>query len=169
MSSRQKWACFLVSGSLLLICLAAQSGWLGSNRTRLLAPAYAGEHQSKESKAQSGSSERLRELLEERYEILKTFVEREKELVRIGQGSIREIVEATAAMLRAEADLCSTDSARIKIHEKVVTVLREWEDTIIRAAKAGRAYRGDVRKTTLARLEAQIELEKLKLAQQTSR
>ena len=166
MSSRQKWACCLVSGSLLLICLAAQSGWLGGGRAQLLAPARAAEQQNK---AQTGSSERLRELLEERYEILKTFVEREKELVKIGQGSIREIVEATAAMLRAEADLCSTDSARIKIHEKVVTVLREWEDTIIRAAKAGRAYRGDVRKTTLARLEAQIELEKLKLAQQISR
>ncbi len=163
MSSRQKRVCCLVSGSLLLICLATQSGWLGGNPARLLAPVHAGEHQNK---AQSDSSERLRELLEERYEILKTFVEREKHLVKLGQRSIGGIAEATAAMLRAEADLCSTNSARIKIHEKIVTILREWEDSITRAAKAGRAHPDAKRKASLARLKAEIKLEKLKLARQ---
>ncbi len=165
MSSRQKWACCLVSGSLLLICLAAQSGWLSGNRTPLLAPTHAGEHQSK---VQTGSSERLRELLEERYEILKTFVENEKKLVRLGQGSSRRIVEATAAMLRAEADLCSTDSARIEIHEKIVAILRECEVLIAREAKAGMAGQDAVARTRLARLEAEIVVEKMKLTQQAS-
>jgi flagellar hook-basal body complex protein FliE len=145
--------------------LAVQSGWLGGDQARLLAPAHAGENKSK---AQTGSNERLRELLEERYEILKTLVESEKHLVKIGQGSSRRIVEATAAMLRAEADLCETDSARIEIHEKIVAALRECEALIDREAKAGMAGQNDVMRTKLPRLEAQIELEKLKLAQQAS-
>ncbi len=165
MSSRQKWACCLVSGSLLLICLAVQSGWLGGDQARLLAPAHAGENKSK---AQTGSNERLRELLEERYEILKTLVESEKHLVKIGQGSSRRIVEATAAMLRAEADLCSTDSARIDIHEKIVAILRECEVLMDREVKAGMAGQDAVERNRLLRLEAKIEIEKMKLAQQAS-
>lgn len=165
MSSRQKWACWLVSGGLLLICLSAQSGWLGGDRAQLLAPAHAGERQNE---AQTGSSEKLRELLEERYEILKTSVETQKELAKVGQSSSGKLARATAAMLRAEADLCSTDSARIEIHEKIVAILRKCEDLIDREAKAGMVGQDDVAKTKLTRLKAEIKLEKMKLAQQAS-
>jgi hypothetical protein len=137
---------------LLLVYLAAPGG-------------HAGERQKK---AQTQSSDKLRELLEERYEILKTFVETQKQLVKIGQGSVRKIAEATAAMLRAEADLCSTYPERIEIHERIVTILRENEDALAREAKAGYASPEAVAKVKLARLEAQIELEKMKLAQQAS-
>ena len=152
MSSRQKWACCCVAGSLLLICLAAPGG-------------HAGENQKK---AQTASSDRLRELLEERYEILKTLVEAEKRLVEVGQGSRGDIAAATAAMFRAEADLCSAGSERTEIHEKIVTILRENEDAIVREANRGLASSADVVQVKLARLKAQIKLEKIKLAQQAS-
>lgn len=151
MWSRQRWACCCVVGSLLIVYLAAPGG-------------HAGENQKK---AQTASSDRLRELLEERYEVLKTLVEAEKRLAELGQGSRGGIAAATAAMLRAEADLCSAGSERIEIHEKIVTILRECEDLIAREANAGMAGQGDVAKAKLSRLEAQIELEKMKLAQQT--
>lgn len=152
MSSCQKWACCCVAGSLLLVYLAGPGG-------------HAGERLNK---AQTPGSDKLRELLEERYEILKTFMEAEKRLVEVGQGSRGGIAAATAAMLRAEADLCSIDSERIEIHEKIVTILCENEDAIAREANRGLASSADVVKVRLARLKAQIKLEKMKLAQQAS-
>ena len=153
MSSRQRWACCCFTGSLLLIYLAAPGG-------------HAGEGQNK---TRTGSSERLRGLLEERYEILKTLVKAEKRLVEVGQGSRGGVAAAIAAMLRAEADLCSASSERIEIHEKIVTTLRECEKLIAREADRGLASSADVLKVKLRRLKAQIKLEKMKLAQQTSR
>jgi outer membrane protein TolC len=153
MSSCKKSLCCCVAGSFLLIYLAAPGG-------------HAGEHQNK---AQAPSSDKLQELLEERYEILKTFVETERRRLEAGRSSAGKLSKATVAMLRAEADLRSTYSERIEIHEKIVTVLRECEVLIAREVKAGMAGQEDVARAKLARLEAQIKLEKMKLAQQTSR
>ena len=152
MSSCQKWVCCCVAGSLLLVYLAGPGG-------------YAGQRPNK---AQTPGSDKLRELLEERYEILKTFVETERRRLEAGRSSAGKLSKATVAMLRAEADLRSTYSERIEIHEKIVTVLRECEVLIAREVKAGMAGQDDVARTRLARLEAQIKLEKMKLAQQAS-
>lgn len=111
---------------------------------------HAGERKKK---AQTQSSDKLRELLTERYEILKTLVDSEKHLVEIGQGSRTGIAGATVAMLRAEADLSSTNSERIEIHEKIVTILRENEAAIAREADRGLASAADVAKGRLARIK----------------
>lgn len=152
MSSRGKLICCCVSGSLLLMYLTALGG-------------HAGEHQNK---AQAPNSDKLRELLEERYEILKTSVQAEEKLLNVGQSSSGRLAKTTAAMLRAEADLCTTDLARITIHQKIVAILRKLEAAAVREADAGYASVGDVAKAKLRRLKAEIKLEKMKLAQQTS-
>ncbi len=152
MSPRKKLICCCVAGCLLLVYLAGPGG-------------YAGQRPNK---AQVPGGGKLRALLEERYEILKTLVEAQKELARVGQSSTGKITEATIAMLRAEADLRSTYSRRIEIHEKIVTMLRECEARIAREAKRGMAGQDAVARVKLARLEAQIEIEKMKLAQQAS-
>jgi hypothetical protein len=145
--------------------LAVPQGRYRSDRAWLLASSHAEERRNK---AQTGSSERLRELLEQRYEILKAVVEQQNRLLSLGRISIGEVRAATVAMLHAEADLCATDTERIKIHEKLVTTLREQEDLLARDSAAGRKALHEVVKAKLARLEAQIDLEKLKLAQQVS-
>ena len=152
MSSSRKWLLCSAAGALLLIYLVVGGG-------------HAGERQDK---AQIASSAKLRELLKERYEILKTLVEAEKHLMDIGQGSRGGIAAATVAMLRAEADLRSTNSQRIEIHEKIVTILRENEAAIAREADRSLASAADVAKVRLARIKAQIRIEKMKLAQQAS-
>jgi len=152
MSSRQKWVCCCLVGSLFLIYLAASGG-------RAVEP---------QTKIQAGSQERLRELLEQRYEILMTLVARQTRLAEMGRGSLGKVAEATVAMLRAEADLRATDSERIDIHEKIVGVLQEVEDAMAREVKAGHAAAEDMAKVRLRKLEARIELERIKLAQQAS-
>jgi hypothetical protein len=107
-------------------------------------------------------------LLEERYEILKTVVQEKNRLADAGRISAGEAAKATVAMLRAEADLCSAGSERIEIHEKIVTTLRECERLIAREADRGLVSSADVMKAKLARLKAQMKIEKMKLAQQTS-
>ena len=152
MSSCQKSGWYCVTACLVLVCLVV----------------LGGRAEERQGEARTASSGKLRELREERYETLKTVVEAEKRLVEIGQGSPRELAKATTAMLRAEADLRPAGSERIEIHEKIVTTLRECERLIAREADRGLVSSADVMKVRLRRLKAQMKIEKMKLAQQTS-
>ena len=167
MSLSQRKTCCLVSAGLLLVCLAAPGGWLHGDRVQLLAVADAAERPNQ---AQTGSTEKLRELLSERYDILKGIVESYKKLVELGRGGdLSGLMDATIAMFHAEADLCLTDSERIRVYEKLVETLRGFEESAARRAAEGRTPPGNVLKFKVARLEAQIRLEQLRLAQETSR
>ena len=163
--SRQKIR-FRVSISLLLICLAALSVWLCGNEVQFLAAAHAAEGRNQ---FQTGHSEKLRELLMERYNLLKNYVETMNRLREIGQGpGIMERQAATIALFYAEADLCTTGSERIKVYEKLLDVLRKQEEGLAREVADGRrsAYEGQSAKLPL--LDVQIKLEKERLAQNTS-
>ncbi|MBW7991383.1 MAG: flagellar hook basal-body protein [Planctomycetes bacterium] len=163
--SRRNFRC-LVSISLLLICLAALSTWFCNNEVQFLAVAHAAEEQNQ---LQTGHSDKLRELLTERYDILKTAVETQVRLKEIGQGSVMALSAATVTMFYAEADLCTTGSERIKVYEKVVDLLRKQEERSQREVATGTVSPAEVMEAILPRLEAQIKLEKEKLAQNTSR
>ena len=146
--------------SLLLICLAVLSGWFGAYRAQLLAATRASEGQEL---SQAGSGEKLRSLLLERYDILKDIVESDWKLLELGRGDIKALKNATVAMFHAEADLCSSDAERIKVYEKLVAALREYEAWAERRAAAGRDE-ADVLQVKVARLDAQIKLEKIRIA-----
>ncbi len=167
--SRQKIR-FLIPISLFLICLTALSLRLGNNEAQFLTVAHAVEEQNQ---LQTGSNEKLRELLREflteRYNLLKTRVETQVRLIEIGQGSTMELTAATVNMFYAEADLCTTSSERIKVYEKLVDVLRKQEERLARMIDAGREPQEAIIEARLPRLEAQIKLEKERLAQNTSR
>ncbi|HUV64745.1 MAG TPA: hypothetical protein VMW24_12665 [Sedimentisphaerales bacterium] len=163
--SRRKMCC-LVSIGLLLIGLATLGGWLGGGRAQLLATADGAEGQNP---AQAGSNEKLRALLLERYDILKGIVESDKKWLELGRGNASGLKDATVAMFHAEADLCSNNAERIKVYEKLVATLREYEASLERWATAGRVTEGTVLQAKVARLEAQIRLEELRLAQEPSR
>jgi hypothetical protein len=161
MSLLKRKTCRLVFVVLLLICLAVLSGWFGGYRAQLLATARAAEGREQ---AQAGSEEKLRALLLERYDILKGIVESEKKSLEVGRGDASALKDATVAMFHADADLCSTNSERIKVYEKLVAALREYEAWAERRAAAGRATEAAVLQAKVARLDAQIKLEKLRLA-----
>jgi len=145
--------------------VAAVSLWLCNNEVQFLATAHAAEGRNQ---IQAGSNEKLRELLKERYNILKTFVETQVRLIEIGQGSTMGLSAATANMFYAEADLCTTGSERIKIYEKVVDLYRKHEERLEREVATGTMSPAGVMEAKLARLDAQIRLEKEKLAQNIS-
>jgi flagellar basal body rod protein FlgF len=156
---------FRVSTGLLLICLAALSLWLFNNEVQFLTAAHAAKGRNQ---LQTRPNEKLRELLKERYDILKTFVETQVRLKEIGQGSTMELSAATANMFYAEADLCTTGTERIKIYEKVVDLYRKHEERLEREVATGTVSPAEVTAARLPRLEAQIKLEKEKLAQNIS-
>ncbi len=164
MSLSRRKTCCLVSGGLLLICLAALSGRLQSDRAQLIGVARAAEGQNR---ARAGSNERLRALLLERYDILKRFAESYTELLKFGRVEWSDVANATVAMFHAEADLCVTDAERMKVYEKLVETLRGFEESLTREAAARRpTVEGD--KVKVTRLEAQIRLEQLRLEEKLS-
>jgi len=166
MSLSQQKAWCLVSIVLLLICLASVSGLFLGSGAQLPTIAHAAERQNQ---LQTGSNEKLRALLMERYDVLKTLAENLNQQLGQGRAGISEVRNATIAMFYAEADLCATDSERVKVYEKVVATLREQEESTARQVDAGWLPRIEVLRAKAARLEAQIGLEKQKLAQETSR
>ena len=156
---------FRISISLFLICLAALSLWLGNNETQFLTDANAAEGRNQ---LQTKPDEKLRELLKERYDILKAVVENMNKLMETGKCSRVELHEATIAMLFAKADLCTTGSERIKNHNKIIDILRKQEEMLMREFAAGQVSQEKVLKARLALLDVQIKLEKERLAQNIS-
>ena len=140
---------YLLVGGLTLIGLIA-----------LAASSVAGDEREP-----AGSAERLRALLVERHEILKKGVANLQKFVDSGRADVLELSAMMTAMYRAEADLCRTDAARIKVHEKLVETLKTHEGLAVRRADAGRMTDWQLDKTRVATLEAQIELERLRLGQ----
>lgn len=155
--------CCIVLISLLLICLAALSGWLRGDEAQLITIAHAAERQNQ---LRAGSNEKIRELLKERYNVLKTIVDDMNKLFDYGQHpGITELREATVAMFYAKADLCTTGSERIKVYEKLVDFLRKQEEGLAREVAIGQRNPTEILRTKAVRLEAQIRLEKQRLAQ----
>jgi hypothetical protein len=113
----------------------------------------------------SGSDERLRELMTQRYEILTRTVKNSELLLEAGRVDVLTHQNLTAALYQAEADLCTTGAERIKVYEKLVDALTSQEKLLERQAGAGRATEVQVAQAKLVTLNAQIDLERLRLGQ----
>jgi hypothetical protein len=74
----------------------------------------------------------------------------------------------TAALYRAEADLCTNTANRVKVYEMLVEALAPLEKLLERQGAAGRVPQGEVDQGKLVRLDAQIDLERLRLGQSAS-
>jgi outer membrane protein TolC len=151
----------LVTGSLIPTCLLILAAAFFAGTAPVAPPAQAAEG-SREKPA--ASSERLRQLLTQRYEILKGIVESLQPYFEAGRIDVAELRDATVAMHRARADLCTTAAERAKVYETLVGLLRTYEEYTARRAAAGRATEAEVDRAKVATLEAQIELERQKLA-----
>jgi hypothetical protein len=164
MSSTQKRFCCLISAGLILICLNSPSQWLQGNKAQLLTTAHAAEHPIQ---FQGETNQQLRALLQERYDVLRAVAGLLNQQYSAGQAGILEIRDAIIAMLHAEADLCSTNAERIKVYQKLVTILQEQDKSLAREVSSGKVNQMHFLKARVATLEAQIQLEKLKLSQET--
>jgi len=117
----------------------------------------------------AGSQERLRELMTQRYETLKGLVENSQRMLEMGRMDVPTFQSLTDAMYRAQADLRTTAAERVEVYEKLVEVLTTQEKSLERQAEAGRATGVQMAQGKLVTLNAQIDLERLRLGEATAR
>ena len=129
-------------------------------RIRLVKAPAAGETAAK----QVADSDAVKALLKER---LATVTEIDKLVQTAYRGAevgLDQVHQAKAALLAAQLDLAETKDERIKIHQEMVRQAEEWAKSVAEMAKASQATAIDVLKAKAHLLEAQIALERAKLA-----
>jgi outer membrane protein TolC len=153
--SRKSQLVFLI---IALIGLLALGVALGRPAGGTLAPA------DNEPQA-AGSSERLRELMTERYEIHKRIAESIQKSFDVGRADLAEWRDAKVALYAAQADLSGDTANRIKVYEEMLDFLRKAEQLAQRRVDSGHGTEIEVSQTKLAMIEAQMSIEKLRLGQ----
>jgi outer membrane protein TolC len=105
---------------------------------------------------------RVRELLKERLAAATEIYNSSLERMKVGVASPGEVHEARRAMLRAQLDLCESDKERVAVMEQCVEGAKEQEKIFRALINAGLLPPIDARKAEISRLEAEIELERMK-------
>jgi outer membrane protein TolC len=165
MTSTQKRISYLISAGLLLICLTSPNRWFHGNKAQLLTAAHGAEHPIQ---FQGGPNEQLRKLLQERYDVLRAAVGLLNQQYGAGRVGILEIRDAIIEMFHAEAEMSSSNTERIKVYEKLVTILQEQDKPLAEAVNAGRVTQMEFLRARASTLQAEIQLEKLRLPQEIS-
>jgi len=114
-------------------------------------------------------SDALRRLQLERHRVLKDVVAQFGWMAEQGREDTAGLRDFTVAMFHAEADLADNPAERMKVYERLVEFLRDHEKHVERMATAGRVPTVEVSKAKIVSLEAQIVLERQRLAQQAAR
>jgi len=165
MTSTKKRINCLISAGLLLLCLTSPNGWLHGNNAQILTAARGAEYPIQ---FQGGPNEQLRKLLKERYDILRAAVGLLNQQYSAGRVGILEIRDAIIEMLHAEAEMSSTKTERIKVYEKLVKILQQQDKPIAEAVNAGRISQMEFLRARASTLQAEIDLEKLRLPKEIS-
>ena len=165
MTSTQKRISCLISAGLILICLTSSNGWLHGNNAQLLTAARGAEHPIQ---FQGGPNEHLRKLLQERYDVLSVLAGQLNQQYSAGRVGILEIRDAIIDMLHAEAEMSSTNTERIKVYEKLVRILQEQDKSLAEVVNAGRVTQMEFLRSRASTLQAEIQLEKLRLPKEIS-
>ncbi|HKB41601.1 MAG TPA: hypothetical protein VKD72_34575 [Gemmataceae bacterium] len=106
---------------------------------------------------------RLKALLRERLAVAREAAALADKAYKAGvAASFTQVHEANLAVLNAELDLCERDKDRIPVLEKFVAAMKRLEDSVAEGHKAGTRSSGEMLKAKLARLEAEIALERAK-------
>jgi hypothetical protein len=150
-----------LAGCTILICVLVITTAFLARR----APASSTQVTASTEPSSPASGDRLRALQTERYETLKKIVESIRPFVETGRVALTDLRDAEVAMCHAEVDLCTMPAERVKVYEKIVDLQRTYEANMTRKAASGRGSQVEADKAKVATLEAQIQLEKLKLGQ----
>jgi len=117
----------------------------------------------------AGSEERLRELLTERYDVLKQRLDSMKIFMDNGRVDPADWRRAVVQLHRAEAELCTTTADRVKVYEKLVAAMQTQEDWAVRREDAGRITKWQLAEARAGTLQARIDLERARLGRQAPR
>ena len=110
--------------------------------------------------AQEPKQSKIKELLRERLALLREIASPATKAYQSGEIPIENLLQASHAVLMAELDLCESRAAKIAVLEKIVGLAREVEKTAETLAKAQEAPASAPLKAKVARLEAEIALER---------
>jgi hypothetical protein len=107
---------------------------------------------------------RLKKLLTERRDALRTLIDADKKLVAAGQASAESMVEDAKKLLRVELELAEKPADRVTLREEFLKLAQAAENTAETRFKAGMITLTDYGKVKDERLEAEIDLlrEKMK-------
>jgi RNA polymerase sigma factor (sigma-70 family) len=106
---------------------------------------------------------KVRELQKERIAALKQIRADKETNVQSGTGPIEDVLQAQAAVLRAELEMCESDKETTKLLGEIVAVAKELEKCAEQRFNAGRLPRYDLLAVKVNRLEAEIALERAKI------
>src|SRR5262245_14234966 len=113
--------------------------------------------------APKDSRARLKALLAERLALARAQAEQIGKAYKAGSVPFARLVEANRAALDAELDQCERDKDRIAVLERAVALLRQYEEQLDRQHKAGGVPATAPQGAKLARLEAEIALERARI------
>jgi hypothetical protein len=107
---------------------------------------------------------KVRDLQRERLALLRelaTAMNKKYEQGTVPYGAVQEV---SRQVLKAELDLCGTETERIALLQKTVDALKDREKRVAQIYKQGGASEFVVTETKLDRLDSEITLEKAKAA-----
>ena len=110
------------------------------------------------------TSDELRQLQKERVAALKEQLDGQYERVKIGKDPLIHFIEAIRELGDAELDVAETRGQRLAAIEGMVNRLREGEEETAKLVNAGLQTKQQLAQVKAARLKAEIQLEKFKLA-----
>jgi tetratricopeptide (TPR) repeat protein/thiol-disulfide isomerase/thioredoxin len=115
-----------------------------------------------EPRKRTDANSRVRALQEERLATLKEIAAEREKAFRHGRAPSDDVLQARLLVLRAELELCDSDRERVAIHEKIVALAKETEETRASQYKARRLSHSDLLTAKANRLEAEVALERAK-------
>jgi hypothetical protein len=98
----------------------------------------------------------------ERLAVLKELAAQTEQGHASGAVPFEQVLEAKLQVRRAELDLCESDKELVKVHEKIVTLLKEMEKGLDQGYREGAVPRSVLLKAKADRLEAETALEQAK-------
>lgn len=108
------------------------------------------------------SARKVKELQTERLTALKDLAEVMHALYRKVRVDADRVYDAQQLLLRAQVELAEDDSDRIKLYEKFVDVMKDYEEIAVTRKQAAQGTQLEVLKAKAIRLEAEIALEKVR-------
>jgi len=111
---------------------------------------------------QDASASRIQELQTARLATLRNIAESTNALFRHGRIDFYRVHAAHQALLKAELELAENDSIRLKLYEKLVDAMKEYEQFAVARKERAQGTEVDILEARAIRLEAEIALEQLK-------
>jgi multidrug efflux pump subunit AcrA (membrane-fusion protein) len=105
---------------------------------------------------------KVQELLNERLATVKELAKATQAAYLQGKATIAEVTQANTLLVKAELELCKSDKERVAVHEKAVTLAKEYEKNAEQLFTTGRATQASVLAVRADRLEAEIAYERIK-------